>query len=77
MRNDLGVGLGCKNDTAFFQSAFQLRIVFNDPVMDYGDLFVPIDMRVGVYLAWNPVGCPAGMSYPDLAFQMVRRCFGV
>jgi len=60
-----------------FEFAFEIEIVFYDPVMDDGDSGFAVDQRVRVFLDWSTVCCPAGMSDAYGSGQIVEVVLGV
>ncbi len=63
------VGLTSAFDALFPQLLLEGSIVLDDPVMDYRELAVPAQMRVGVDVRGRTVGSPAGMSDPGQSRQ--------
>ena len=46
----------------FLQILFQLQVIFNDPVMHNGNGFIPVKMRMRIFIAGYSVGCPSCMA---------------
>ena len=66
VRDHLGVGLGGELVTAPLELVAQLLVVLDDAVVDDRQA-VERDMRMGVALARDAVGGPAGVGDADLA----------
>ena len=71
LRDDLRVGLRGKLHALLLQKFADLEIVFDDAVMDDGDLAVLGDVRVGVDIVRFAVGRPAGV--PDAGSAVQQR----
>ena len=70
LRDDLRVGLRGELHALLLQKFADLEIVFDDAVMDDGDLAVLGDVRVGVDIVRFAVGGPAGMADAERAGQL-------
>ncbi len=75
MSYHLGVGFRGKLITCREQVLANLSIVFNYPVMHYGDT-VPRKMWVGIGLGGFAMGGPAGMGNTDFASLIQRHPIG-
>src|SRR5699024_3426660 len=70
--DDLGIGLRAKADAVIFNQLLpQLLIIFDDAVVNDGDLARLIGMRVSVDIRRRTVRSPARMADADMAFQLV------
>ena len=58
----LGVRLRGEGDAVGDEELLQLHVIFDDAVVDHGDLAVLADLGVGVHVAGGPVGGPAGVA---------------
>ncbi len=65
MRKDFGIGLALENVTEADQPSTQRSVVFDDAVMNDGDLSGAVHMRVRVGVRGTPVGCPARVAHAD------------
>ena len=66
MGDDLGVGIGTKEDAFGLQLGPQLAEVLDDAVLHHDDTAVAVGMRVGVTLAGPAVRGPTGVTDADL-----------
>ena len=71
MYRALGVGISGKSVACRYKLAAQLKIIFNNSVVNQNKVFR--DLRVRVHLAWHSVGRPAGVTYPAAAFNAAAR----
>ena len=67
----LRVGGGAEGVTVLHQPLLQQGIVFNDAVVDDGQLLRFRKMGMCVHLVRLPVGCPAGMCDADMAADVL------
>ena len=73
--HDFGIGVGGKRNAVFHQLFFDFQIVFNNPIMNQGDLAVFAHMGMGVCVVGFSVGSPAGVSNAQDALQ-IRAAVG-
>ena len=66
----LAVRIRGEGHTAALELLLDLQIVFNDSVVDQGDLSVLADMRVSVDVVGLAMGGPAGMANAQCALQI-------
>src|SRR6516225_6694885 len=71
MRDDLGVGFACEREALRLQFAAQFMKVLDDAVVH--DRHPVAGVRMGVALAWSPVGGPAGVADPGGAGERRTR----
>jgi hypothetical protein len=62
VRDDFGIGLGMKDVAGGFEVVLELKIVFDDAVVDNDDVAVGVAVGVGVFLSGTAVSRPAGMA---------------
>ncbi len=67
MQNDLGIGLGLEDRPLFFERFAQLAEILDDAVVNHGDAFGRMRMRI--VLGRLAVSCPAGVPDPGVAFE--------
>ena len=64
--NELGhhlrIRIGQEGNALTHQKGLQFPIVFNDPVVDHGDLAALAHLGMGIDIAGRPVGGPAGVT---------------
>ena len=63
LHEDFGVGLALEFDASVFQVGTQGLVVFYDAVVDQCDAAAGIEVRVGVFIARDAVGRPAGVGH--------------
>ena len=66
----LRIRVGLEGDALLEQVLLELHIVFNDAVVDQGDLPIGADVGVGVDVAGLAVGGPAGVSDAQRTLQI-------
>src|ERR1044071_1322465 len=62
VREDFGVGAGMKGVPGFHEPLFETVVIFNDAVVNDGDLAGLIQMRMRILIARNAVSSPARMA---------------
>ena len=62
MRDDFGVGLGNELVALRGQCAFQVKIIFDDAVVNHNDATGAVAVRVSVLFGWAAVRSPAGVA---------------
>ena len=65
MRENFRVGFALEDVAEFDQAGSQRGVVFDDPIVDHGDLSVAVHMRMGVGIGGTAVGRPARMPDAD------------
>ena len=70
LRHDLGIGLGLEGDALPDQEFLDLNIVFDDAVVNDGELSVLAHVGVGVGDIRRAVCRPAGVTKADAAFDV-------
>ena len=70
MDDHLGVRLAQKDAAAGRELLAQGRVVFDDAVVDDGELAVVADVGVGVQVSGRAVGGPAGVAYAGVPGQV-------
>jgi hypothetical protein len=60
-----------------FEFAFEIEIVFYNPVVDDGDSGFAVDQWVRVFLDWSTVCRPSSMSDADWSGKIVEVVLGV
>ena len=64
MNDHFSIGLCAETMSFFPELLFQLKIVFDNPVVDNNDGARAILMGMGILFRGTAVRCPASMSYP-------------
>ena len=64
VHNCFGIRLGRKDKAFRFQIGPQFQIVLNDAVMNYRNCVVHVVVRMGIEIARDAMGSPAGMTDP-------------
>ncbi len=62
MGEHLGVGDGAEDMPALFERLLQLRVIFDDAVVNDGDVARAVEVRMGIYRLGGPVGRPASVA---------------
>ncbi len=70
LRHDLGIGLGLEPDALTDQEFLDLDVVFDDAIVDDGELAVFAHVGVGVDDVRRAVRRPAGVAEADAALQV-------
>ena len=69
--DNLGVGFGGEDVAPLLETALQFQVVFDDTVVDHGNLAVAAGKGVGVGVGGRAVGSPAGVAQSDSAVGVV------
>ena len=66
VRNDFGIGFGCKFVPFFSQLSLQGQVILDDAVMRDNDTSLAIAVRMRVFFGRTPVGRPTRMAETEL-----------
>ena len=67
--DDFGVGVGGELNILVGELFFEFEVVFNDAVVDNGELLVLAEERVGVFVGGGAVCGPTRMAYANVAWE--------